>query len=51
MLQVFRVDVAKVGLDVSVLCMLIPDVAAICFQILRMLQLFLAYFYVANINF
>jgi hypothetical protein len=44
MLQVFRVDVAKVDLDVSVLWMLIPDVATICFQMLQMLQLFLAYF-------
>jgi hypothetical protein len=45
MLQVFRVDVAKVDLDVSVLWMLIPDVATICFQMLQMLQLFLAYFF------
>jgi hypothetical protein len=51
MLQVFRVDVAKVDLDVSVLSMLIPDVVDVdprcCnyfFQMMRMLQLFLAYF-------
>jgi hypothetical protein len=47
MLQVFCVDVAKVDQDVSMLRMLIPqhnilipDVAIICFRMLRMLQLF-----------
>jgi hypothetical protein len=40
-LQVFCVDVAKVDLDVSVLWMLTPDVATICFQMLRMLQTFI----------
>jgi hypothetical protein len=44
MLQVFPVYVAKVDLDISVLWMFIPDVATICFQMLRMLQLFLTYF-------